>query len=481
MSSQNLTQAVNRIIIGDVGSGKTIVSFLIGLSYLKNLDRQTKEEFFNKKKLYQKPKKLTRKNSSKSISEKTQPKTKKTQKLDLEEEILNPATPQAALLAPTEVLAYQHYQNLLELKNQHQELLSEIKIIYFSGKQNYFEEEKLTSKKIEQKIQAHFQENPANKIFWIGTHALLFKDYIQADLVLVDEQHRFGVNQRQKLTRNKKINKNTILSSHFISLTATPIPRTLALTLYRNLKPQFLERLNTRKKIETKILTFENLNLFETEIKNHLNKNRKVYIICPRVEEDEEDENYWSVNKAGRHFQKIFDDQVLMVHGKKAEKKDILQEFKDSKQKNILVSTTVVEVGVDVPTASLIGIFNAEKFGLAALHQIRGRVGRNNYDDNQCYLITEKKFSFSKRLRFLCLSQDGFAIAEKDLELRGSGDILGRVQSGFDSEIESILGLDPELYTTIQRTVDDLDFDNIQNLPRLKKYLESQSKEIWRE
>ncbi len=414
---------VNRIVIGDVGSGKTIVALLTALTYLKGL----------------------------------------------------PISGQVCLLAPTEVLAYQHYMSLQKLLADCSNVNFDwLDIVFLASKNILVNKQKVTKKRLEK----YLQEN-SKKIFWIGTHALLHNSQISPDLVMVDEQHRFGVEQRKKLSQN-----TVITVPHFISFTATPIPRTLALTLYDTLKPIFLERLKGRTEILTSINYFTD---FQTQtvskIKNHLKRGRKIYVICAKVQndEDDEEEELWSVSKAARFLEKFFTGQIMLVHGKMLEKKDILNEFKESKEKNILVATTVIEVGVDVGLASLVVVLNAERFGLSALHQIRGRVGRNNFNDNECILVTYPKYGKSRRLRYLCESQDGFEIAEKDLEIRGAGDIFGKVQSGFGDEIDKIIGLNPKLYQTISQEVKKLDFDNLNNLPRLKKYLEKRAAEIWKE
>ena len=166
---------------------------------------------------------------------------------------------------------------------------------------------------------------------------------------------------------------------------------------------------------------------------------------------------------------------------KMADKKDVLTEFKHSSTKGILVATTVIEVGVDVPQASLVVILNAERFGLAALHQIRGRVGRNDFTDNECCLVTYTKYKRSRRLHYVCQTQDGFVLAEKDLELRGAGELLGKVQSGFGDEIDKIIGLNPALYRRLSQEVDKIDFTNLDTLPRLKKYLQTKAGQVWKE
>ncbi len=429
---EKFTEAVNRIIIGDVGSGKTIVAFLIGLTYLKGLD-------FG----------------------------------------------QVAMLAPTEVLAYQHYQKLLEFKNllKENDLDFDFYPIFLTSKSIYFGEEKVTKKGLENKLKGLENEEAidSTKIFWLGTHALLYNEFLKPDMVMIDEQHRFGVKQRQALSKYEQ-GEN---SAHFISFTATPIPRTLALTIFKTLEPIFLQKLEDRNSIETSIKNFETWEeSIVREIQTVLDLGQKVYVVCSRVEDSEEEEvdELWSVKKAGKFFEKHFPDQTLIVHGKMASKKDILSDFKDSKEKNILVATTVIEVGVDVSEATLVIVLNAERFGLSALHQIRGRVGRNDYENNKCVLVTYKKYSYSKRIRFLCESNDGFSIAEKDLELRGSGDLIGTNQSGFEDGINEVIGLNPKLYYQISEIVEGLDFEkDLNDLPRLRNYLEKKSKEVWAE
>jgi len=458
MKQQKYLESINRIVIGDVGSGKTIVAFLVATSYLKSLNKA-----------------------------------------------------QVCLLAPTEVLAYQHYQKLndflagLENKNDPDcgnEKINDKKLennknqiltIFLTSKQIFINQEKTTKSKLKKRLQ---ELNPSH-IFWVGTHALLFSNEIKPDMVLVDEQHRFGVKQRQMLTQSdskndenhekedkKELEKEVPeeqknYSPHFISFTATPIPRTLALTVYQQLQPHFLENLSSRKPIKTKIESLENLkqNIIPA-IEAELKKDRKVYVICPQIEPNEEDKDIWSVKKAQEYLEEFFSGKILLVHGKDKQKKEILDQFKQDKTKPILISTTVIEVGVDVPTASLIVIMNAERFGLSALHQIRGRVGRNDFDENFCILATPQKSLNKARLQVLTNLQNGFEIAEEDLKLRGSGDLIGKMQSGFGSDIDELVGLDPDLYQKISEFVGKTDLNN---LPRLKKYLENQAKEVWNE
>jgi len=410
-------RSINRIVIGDVGSGKTIVAFLVALTYLRSL-----------------------------------------------------ATGQVALLAPTEVLAFQHYQGLNRLLNSLDDSHFSVSSIFLTSKSVLFNGEKTTATKLAKFL----NENPQTYIFWVGTQALLHSQLIKPDMVLVDEQHRFGVRQRQLLTQQQ-----TQLTPHFISFTATPIPRTLALTVYKQLQPHFLETLASRNPIITKVQPFEQLPNIIHDIKQEIQKNRKVYIICPQVESGEEpDDEIWSVKRAQIFFEQYFPNQTLLVHGKDKQKKDVLQQFKDDQTKPILVSTTVIEVGVDVAAATMVVIFNAERFGLSALHQIRGRVGRNDDAHNYCILLTPKQFAQKPRLQALVRLNNGFDIAEEDLKLRGSGDVIGQVQSGFGSDIDEIIGLNPELYEKLSSLADSVD---IENLPRLKNYVQQQASKVWAE
>jgi ATP-dependent DNA helicase RecG len=422
-NQSGLIPAVNRIVIGDVGSGKTIVALVLAVTFLRGLENLG----------------------------------------------------QVAMLAPTEVLATQHYDTLLKLKSKQAELLQFMDCIFLTNKNCFLNGQKLTRKKLELYLNS---TEVKTKIFWVGTHALLFTPEVRPDLVLVDEQHRFGVRQRQFLTKKKG---DSQLSAHFVSFTATPIPRTLALTLYKSLKPHFLPKLKSRQPIQTQIVDEEQLDkISQTYIQKHLQNGRKVYVVCPKIEE--EDDDLWSVGKASKYLEAKFPGQVLSVHGKLGEKSQILDQFKTSQDKNILVATSVIEVGIDVGQASLMLIFNPERFGLAALHQIRGRIGRNNFVDNQCLLVTNKNFIHSKRLSYVIQNQDGFALAEKDLELRGSGKLLGTIQSGFDQELDRLLGLPPDDYQKISNLVDQLDFAGLDSqLPRLKKFLEKETEKIWEE
>ena len=301
----------------------------------------------------------------------------------------------------------------------------------------------------------------------IGTHALI-QDKVKFKklaLVVLDEQHRFGVKQRANLLAPKhNSNRKTKLTKqkkdeiipHLLSMTATPIPRTLALTIYGDLDLSLINELpKGRKKIITKIVSPGNRNKAYEFIKKQVIKGRQVFVICPRIEPQNNEEDIkkvlssritqkkrailsWSEVKAVKEeyeklSKKIFPDlRVGMIHGKisSKEKEKIMMDFK-RKKIDILVSTSVVEVGVDIPDATVMMIEGAERFGLAQLHQFRGRVGRSKYQ-SFCFLLTTSPARKTRqRLKALVNSNDGFALSEKDLEIRGPGNLLGARQWGI--------------------------------------------------
>ena len=320
---------------------------------------------------------------------------------------------QVAIMAPTAILATQHLENfkkIFDKLNIKCELL-------ISG---------ITKKKKEELL----QKLKDGKIdILIGTHALIEENVVfkNLGLVVTDEQHRFGVKQRTKIAQKGK-------NPDVLVMTATPIPRTLALILYGDLDISIIDELPpNRKQIETfavgKNMT-ERVNLF---IKKQIQQGRQAYIVCPLVEEDEES-NLKSVEKLYKIYKnEIFPEyKVEYIHGKmKTKDKDsIMKEFKEGKI-DILISTTVIEVGVDVPNSNVMVIENAERFGLAQLHQLRGRVGRGEYE-SYCILKCEGKSETTKqRMKVMCETNDGFVISEKDLELRGAGDFFGTMQHGI--------------------------------------------------
>ncbi len=320
---------------------------------------------------------------------------------------------QAALMAPTEILAEQHYRTISQLLEGFELNLILLKGGNYKGKNQSKED---------------IASGQAQII--IGTHALLQKDISFAKLgfVCVDEQHRFGVEQRAKLARMAR-------HPDLLYLSATPIPRSLAMTVFGDLEVSILNELPpTRKPVRTLVRSSGKIDLVYGEVRKELLAGRQVYIVCPLVEESEKiallDATKLYEYISGKVFPEF---SSALLHGRMLtrEKDEIMQKFKASEIK-ILVSTTVIEVGVDVPNASVMIVEHAERFGLAQLHQLRGRVGRGGAQ-SYCYLIEHQPLSNIARERLGVMSRttDGFIIAEKDLELRGPGEFFGLEQSGM--------------------------------------------------
>ena len=320
---------------------------------------------------------------------------------------------QAAIMAPTAILASQHlegFKGILDKFGIRCELLIS----------------SITKKKKEE-ILHKLQEGEIDIL--IGTHAILEENVVfkKLGLVVTDEQHRFGVKQRGKIAAKGE-------RPDVIAMSATPIPRTLALILYGDLDISIIDELPpNRKKIETYAVRKnmeERVNAF---IRKQINEGRQAYIVCPLVEENEEMDLKSVIELAEKYKKETFSEyKVEYLHGKmKAKEKDeIMQRFKDGEIK-ILIATTVIEVGVNVPNASIMVVENAERFGLAQLHQLRGRVGRGEYQ-SYCILKYEGNGeTVRQRMKVMCDTNDGFIISEKDLELRGSGDFFGTEQHGL--------------------------------------------------
>ena len=320
---------------------------------------------------------------------------------------------QAAIMAPTAILATQHLENFKKIF-ENLDIKCELLI---SG---------ITKKKKEELLER--LKNGEIDII-IGTHALIEEnvEFKKLGLVVTDEQHRFGVKQRTKIAQ--KGNNPDVLV-----MTATPIPRTLALILYGDLDISIIDELPpNRKKIDTFAVGKNMTDRVNDFIEKQIKQGRQAYIVCPLVEEDEES-NLKSVEKLYEKYKTETFDQynVQYIHGKMKQKdKDIImQEFKEGKI-DILISTTVIEVGVDVPNSNIMVVENAERFGLAQLHQLRGRVGRGEYE-SYCILKYEgKSETVKQRMKVMCETNDGFIISEKDLELRGAGDFFGTMQHGL--------------------------------------------------
>ena len=315
---------------------------------------------------------------------------------------------QSALMAPTEVLAVQHYNNVKDLFKKYN-----INVALLIGK---------TTKKEKRKINEDLINGNIDVI--IGTHALFTDDvlYKNLGLVITDEQHRFGVNQRANL-------KNKGISPDILYMSATPIPRTYALTLYGDMKISNIKTLpNGKKDIITTIKKENEIKDVLNSMYRELKSNHQIYVIAPLVEEsDKVDFNnvYELEEKMNKAFGKLY--KVGVLHGKMTSKgkEEVMEKFKNN-EIQILISTTVIEVGVDVKNATMIVIFDAYMFGLSSLHQLRGRVGRNDLQ-SYCILISNHE---TERLNILTETNDGFKISEEDFKLRGSGDIFGVKQSG---------------------------------------------------
>lgn len=359
VGDMNSNRQMNRLLQGDVGSGKTIVTVFAMLLALEN-------------------------------------------------------GYQSVLMAPTEILAEQHYRSIsLLLKNQ-----PEIQIALLKGgmsKEKTATKEAIKNGKID---------------IIIGTHALIQKDmeFFNVGFVAIDEQHRFGVEQRAELSRKNHY-------PDLLYLSATPIPRSLALTVYGDLDVSVIDELPPgRKPIKTMWYNSRKSQLVFEQVESQLQLGRQVYVVCPLIEESDKIDLLDAETLYKTLSQDIYPQyNIALLHGrmKTAEKDAVMVDFKNKKY-DILVSTTVIEVGIDVPNATVMIILHAERFGLSQLHQLRGRVGRGA-DKSYCYLIVYPPISEEarERLQTMVETNDGFVIAEKDLELRGPGDFFGTAQSGM--------------------------------------------------
>ena len=321
---------------------------------------------------------------------------------------------QATIMAPTAILASQHlesFQGILEELGIKTELL----ISSVTEKKKTEILEKLQNGEID---------------ILIGTHAILEENVVfkNLGLVVTDEQHRFGVKQRGTIASKGK-------NPDVIAMSATPIPRTLALILYGDLDISIIDELPpNRKKIETYAVRKNMEERVNNFIRKQITEGRQAYIVCPLVEENEDMEGLQSVIELAEKYQKetFSEYKVAYLHGKMKpkEKDEIMERFKNG-EIQILIATTVIEVGVNVPNSSIMVVENAERFGLAQLHQLRGRVGRGEYQ-SYCILKYEgNSETIKQRMKVMCDTNDGFIISEKDLELRGSGDFFGTEQHGL--------------------------------------------------
>jgi len=366
---------------------------------------------------------------------------------------------QTVILAPTEILAFQHFKTL---KKMLLDFLPSSSIGVFTRTQ------KRTSGKKENKTEFN-KKLVAGKIKIIcATHAILQEDvkFDKLALVVIDEQHRFGVTQRSHL--QKKVSGLGEQIPHLLSMSATPIPRTLALAIYSDLELSILNVMpKGRQKIITKIVAPANRGKMYEFIREQIQRGRQVFVICPLIEDKSETFDAYGGMGTPRYFpteqqevkavkkeqkilaEKIFSEfKVALLHGrmKGKEKEQIMLDFKDKKI-NILVATSVVEVGVDVPNATVMLVEGAERFGLAQLHQFRGRVGRGEHQSFCFLVLTEGGITANRRLNALAKTNDGFALAEQDLKIRGPGEFVGIRQSGLPDLTMANIG-DSELIKT---------------------------------
>jgi len=324
---------------------------------------------------------------------------------------------QSALMAPTEVLATQHHQTLSELLEP-----MGIDVYLLTGSTRVVERRKILS---------GLADGSVN--FVVGTHALISDDviYKALGLAIVDEQHRFGVKQRWALTEKKAKSSPAV---HLLGMTATPIPRSLAMSVYGDMDLTVMHGMPVgRKPVDTRVLESNSLPELAKGMQRLLDAGGRIYWIVPRIDLDEEDKEGISVEERVEVLKKHFPSAgVLGLHGrmKSKDKQQVLHAFTQG-QCRLLVSTTVVEVGVNVAEARLIVIDQADHYGLAQLHQLRGRVGRS-HEQGYCMLLPDKDISATglQRLEMMVKSHDGLELAEKDLQLRGSGDAIGTRQSG---------------------------------------------------
>jgi ATP-dependent DNA helicase RecG len=363
---------------------------------------------------------------------------------------------QAALMAPTEVLAEQHYNKLVNWFN-----LLHLPVELLTG-----------STKVSKRREIHSQLETGELPLLVGTHALI-EDKVQFNrlgLVVIDEQHRFGVQQRGRLLSKGE-------APHVLTMTATPIPRTLALTLHGDLDVSQIDELPPgRQAIQTIILTSRKRKQAYDLIRREVAQGRQAYVIFPLIEESEKLDVKAAVKEYEYLSETVFPDfRIALLHGKmnSLDKQKALDSFRDQ-EVQIIVSTTVIEVGVDVPNATVMLIENAERFGLSQLHQLRGRVGRGEHK-SFCLLMTgSNKTEAMERLTVLEQSQDGFFISEMDMRLRGPGQVLGTRQSGLPDFALASLVEDQEVLVLAREAAEKIILRDatLRDLPAIKKELD---------
>jgi ATP-dependent DNA helicase RecG len=393
---------------------------------------------------------------------------------------------EVSYMAPTEILARQHFESFIKYFEH-----MGIQVGLITGKE---------CKKFPSKINPHDSTHISRPqlLKWVangeipilvGTHALIQKQvkFKKLGLAIIDEQHRFGVMQRAKLIRKTDTTKSSTPLPHLLSMTATPIPRTLALTVFGDLDLTLLDQMpDGRKPIITQIISPDKRDEAYEHIRAELKAGRQAYVICPRINEPDPEKEMAVQAKSAkaetvRLQDKVFPEFVVEVMHSKLkpkDKEDTMQQFTDG-EINILVSTSVIEVGVNVPNATIIVIEGAERFGLAQLHQLRGRVIRSNHQA-YCYVFSETKSQKSMdRLKALVNAKNGFELAEHDLALRGSGTITGEKQWGItDIGMEAIKNLKMvEAARTEAEKIIDQDPD-LSRHPNFLARLSSQKQEI---
>jgi len=411
---------MNRLLQGDVGSGKTAVAALASINTVK-------------------------------------------------------AKAQVVLMAPTEILVKQHFKTFFQMLKTFN-----LNVGLLTGKEDKYYSKKLHSDTIEISRNKLLEKVESGDIdILIGTQALIVSSkkkkeeqkvkFKNLGLVIVDEQHRFGVKQRAALQKNRE------KVPHLLSMTATPIPRTLALTVWGDLDLSIIDEMpKNRKKIITEIVSEKQRSKKYEFIKKEINKGGQVFVVCPRIESEEEEEEIKTVKKEYDYLsKKIFPEfKLAMLHGKMTskEKDKIMKDFR-SKKYDILVSTSVIEVGIDIPNATIMMIEGSDRFGLAQLHQFRGRVGRGD-QQSYCLLFTDSRSKKTReRLEAMIKYDSGFKLAEMDLKLRGPGDFFGVRQWGLPDFAMSAL---KDLNTVKRAREAAIEvFPQIEKNPLLKRRLEA--------
>jgi len=394
---------------------------------------------------------------------------------------------QALIMAPTEILARQHYAESVRrfcADSDKEDTDKDISIALLTGSESRFcggGEERILGK---EEMLRRIKRGEADLV--VGTHALIQEKVAFKNLALsvVDEQHRFGIEQRAQ-TQNEIQDiedglKKTV--PHLLSMTATPIPRTLALTVYGDLDLSVLSEMpKGRQKIITKLVAPGNRESAYEFIRSEIKSGRQAFVICPLIEESDVLEVRSATKEAERLQKDVFSEfSVGLLHGrmKPKEKEEVMKDFSENKI-NILVSTSVVEVGIDIPNATVMLIEGADRFGLAQLHQFRGRVGRGQFQ-SYCFLFTDSTSAMAhKRLKALVDCDNGFALAQKDLELRGPGELVGVRQSGLPDLAMSSLSDSELIAATRDEAKRILEKDpDLNEYPKLKTRIEAFEKDV---